>query len=70
MENYNRTVIDLYKKCFTDYVNGSPTDTNLISEAQRVLNFAIDKAKINNEPTKQLEALKDDLGHLKYSILP
>lgn len=70
MENYNRVVIDLYKKCFTDYVNGSPIDADSILEAQRLLNFAIDKAKIGNEPTDQLEALKNDLGHLKYSILP
>ena len=70
MENYNRIVIDLYKKCFTDYVNGSPVDADAIMEAQKVLNFAIDKAKVNNEPTDQLEALNNDLGYLKYVILP
>lgn len=70
MENYNRIVIDLYKKCFTDYVNGSPVDADAIMETQKVLNYAIDKAKISNEPTDQLEALNNDLRYLKYSILP
>lgn len=70
MENYNRLVIDLYKRCFTDYVNGSPVNADAIQETKRVLNFAIDKAKVNNEPTDQLEALNNDLGYLKYSILP
>lgn len=69
MENYNRLVIDLYKRCFTDYVNGSTVDADAIQEAQRVLNFAIDKAKINNEPTEILEALKKDVGYLKYDLL-
>ena len=69
MENYNRIVIDLYKKCFTNHVNGLPIDADLIMEAQRVLNFAIDKAKVNNEPIIELEALNSDLEYLKYSIL-
>lgn len=70
MEDYNRLVIDLYKRCFTDYVNGSPVDADAIQEVQRVLNFAIDKAKIgNNEPADALEALKKDVGYLKYDLL-
>lgn len=69
MEDLNRVVIDLYKRCFTDYVNGSPVDADAIQEAQRVLNFAIDKAKISNEPTDMLEALKKDVGYLKYDLL-
>lgn len=69
MEDYNRLVIDLYKRCFTDYINGSPIDADAIQEAQRVLNFAIDKAKIGNEPTYTLEALKKDVGYLKYDLL-
>lgn len=69
MENYNRLVIDLYKRCFTDYVNGSPVDADAIQETRRVLNFAIDKAKISNEPTDMLEALKKDVEYLKYDLL-
>lgn len=69
MEDYNRLVIDLYKRCFTDYINGSPVDVDAIQEAQRVLNFAIDKAKIDNEPTDTLESLKKDVGYLKYDLL-
>lgn len=69
MEDLNRVVIDLYKRCFTDYVNGAPVDADVIQETQRVLNFAIDKAKISNEPTDMLEALKKDVGYLKYDLL-
>lgn len=69
MDDYNRIVIDLYKKSFTDYIKGSPVDVDTILEAQRVLNFAIDKAKIGNEPTDKLEALKNDVGYLKYELL-
>lgn len=69
MEDYNRLVIDLYKRCFTDYVNGSPVDADAIQEVQRVLNFAIDKAKIGNESADTLEALKKDVGYLKYDLL-
>lgn len=69
MEDYNRLVIDLYKRCFTDYINESPVDADAIQEAQRVLNFAIDKAKIGNKPTDTLEALKKDVGYLKYDLL-
>lgn len=69
MEDYNRLVIDLYKRCFTDYINGSPVDADAIQEVQRVLNFAIDKAKIGNEPADTLEALKKDVGYLKYDLL-
>ena len=69
MEDYNRLVIDLYKRCFTDYINGSPVDVDAIQESQRVLNFAIDKAKIGNEPTDTLESLKKDVGYLKYDLL-
>lgn len=69
MEDYNRLVIDLYKRCFTDYINGSPVDADAIQEVQRVLNFAIDKAKIGNEPTDTLEPLKKDVEYLKYDLL-
>jgi hypothetical protein len=69
MEKYNRMVIELYKKCFADHIKGIAIDENIISEVQRELNFAIDRAKINNEPTKELEALKSDVAYLKYNLL-
>ena len=69
MEYYNRLVIDLYKRCFSDYINGSPVDADAIQEVQRVLNFAIDKAKISNESVEMLEALRKDVGYLKYDLL-
>ena len=69
MENYNRLVIDLFKRSFTDYISGSPVDADAIQEVHRLLNFAIDKAKINNEPIDSLEALKKDVGYLKYDLL-
>jgi hypothetical protein len=68
MENYNRLVIDLYKKVFTDYKNGEQPDVEILTEAQKKLNFAIDKAKINNEPADELEALKSDIDYLKYEL--
>lgn len=62
-------VIELYKKCFVDHTKGITVDENSISEIQKELNFAIDRAKINNEPTKELEALKSDVAYLKYDLL-
>lgn len=50
-------------------LHGSPVDADAIQEAQRVLNFAIDKAKIGNEPTDTLESLKKDVEYLKYDLL-
>ncbi|MDH6307981.1 hypothetical protein M2451_002500 [Dysgonomonas sp. PFB1-18] len=69
MEKYNRIVIELYKKCFSDHINGKEIDENVVSEAQKELNFAIDKAKVHNEPTDELESLKEDINHLKYNLL-
>lgn len=69
MENYNRMVIDLYRKCFTDYVSGSPVDADAIQEVQRGINFAIDKAKIENYSIEELEGLKKDIEYLKYELL-
>lgn len=69
MENHYRTVIDLYKKCFTDYMNGAQIDTSSLMEVINIINFAIDKAKINDLPTNELESLKEDVQFLKYQIL-
>ena len=69
MEKYYRIVLDLYKQCFNDYVNKLPVNVDAVSEAQKCLNFAIDRAKINNEPCNELEDLKRDLNALKYDLL-
>lgn len=68
MEKYYRIVLDLYKQSFSDYVNKYPVNVDAISEAQKCLNFAIDKAKINSEPCDELEALKSDVNKLKYEL--
>lgn len=69
MEKYYRIVLDLYKQSFSDYVNKYPVNVDAISEAQKCLNFAIDKAKINNEPCEELDVLKSDVDKLKYELL-
>lgn len=69
MEKYSRIVIDLYKSCFTSHVKGTETNDTAIMEACKELNFAIDKAKINNEPSEYLEVLKKDIEYLKYELL-
>lgn len=69
MENLNRMVIDLYKRCFTDYVNGSPVDAGSLMESLNVINYAIDKAIVNNESIEELDKLKSDIEYLKYKIL-
>lgn len=69
MEKYNRMVIEVYKKCLTDQFKGFPIDLDAISNTQRELNAAIDCAKIKNEPTSELEALKNDVGYIKYDLL-
>jgi hypothetical protein len=69
MENHYRIVIDLYKKCFTDYMNGTQVDASSLIEVVNIINFAIDKAKINDLPTSELECLKEDVQFLRYQIL-
>lgn len=69
MENFNRIVIDLYRKCFKDFKAGNETDIETLTDAQKRLNFAIDHAKVNNLPSDELEALKNDINHLKYELL-
>lgn len=69
MEKYSRIVIDLYKSCFTDHVKGARNNDTEIMEVCKELNFAIDKAKINNEPSEFLENLKKDIEYLKYELL-
>lgn len=69
MENFNRIVIDLYRKCFEDFKAGNETVIEMLTDAQKRLNFAIDHAKVNNLPTSELESLKNDVDHLKYELI-
>lgn len=69
MENFNRLVIDLYRKCFDDFRAGNAIDLKMLTEAQNKLDFTIDHAKVNNLPSDELEALKSDINHLKYKLL-
>lgn len=69
MENYDRMVIDLYKRFFSEYKKGGYIDVSVLTEAQNSLNFAIDRAKVANLPFEELEALKIDLAYLKYDLL-
>lgn len=69
MENFNRIVIDLYRKCFEDFKAGNETDIEMLTDAQKRLNFAIDHAKVNNLSTSELESLKNDVDHLKYELI-
>lgn len=68
VEHY-RSVIDVYRKFFTDYKNGKQIDAEMLTEAQIKLNFAIDHAKVNDLPSDDLEALKDDINYLKYELI-
>lgn len=69
MENFNRLVIDLYRKCFDDFKAGNAIDLKTLIEAQNKLDFAIDHAKVSNLPSDELEALKNDINHLKYELI-
>ena len=69
MEQYSRMVIDLYKKCFTDYKNNSMIDVDSMQEIHLVLKLAIDKAKIESTPSAELELLLKDVEYLKYTLL-
>jgi hypothetical protein len=50
-------------------VNGTQIDASSLMEVINIINFAIDKAKINDLPTNELESLKEDVQFLKYQIL-
>lgn len=69
MEDYNRMVIELYKKSFADYVNNNPVNVDEILEAQQAISNAITKATVQGIETDALERLKADVDYLKYKIL-
>ncbi|MEG1554638.1 MAG: hypothetical protein RR363_06415 [Rikenellaceae bacterium] len=66
---HQRKVIDLYRKCFDDFKTGGEIDLKTLTEVQNKLNFAIDHAKVSNLPSDELEALKNDINHLKYELI-
>lgn len=60
-----RFVIELYKSL----CSGAMPDKNMLTEAQRRLNFAIDYAEVNNLPFEDFEALKSEINHIKYNLI-
>lgn len=69
MEDYSKLVIELYREQFLAYTVGLPVDVDSIFSVQDCLLKAIDKAKVNNEPTDYLVNLKNEVDFLKYPIL-
>ena len=65
MEDYSKLVIELYREQFLTYTVG----VDSIFSVQDCLLKAIDKAKVNNEPTDYLVNLKNEVDFLKYQIL-
>lgn len=70
MENidFNRLVIDTIKQSFSEYVSTGEVSAGLITETQKRLNFELDRRKVSNEPTKELEALRGDISWLKNDL--
>lgn len=69
MEDYSKLVIELYKEQFLAYTAGLPVNVDSILGVQGCLLKAIDKAKVNNEPTDYLVNLKNEVDFLRYQIL-
>lgn len=69
MENCNRTVIELLKKTFSDYIATGKADADLINEAQKSLAFEMDRRKVGNLPCGEIEALYGDVMWLKCDLL-
>lgn len=59
MEKYSRMVIDLYKEA----IMGRATADKIL-EVEKELSCALTAARINNEPTEQLQELIEDLHFL------
>lgn len=60
-----RFVMELYRSLS----DGIKPDDKTLTEAQKRLNFAIDHAKVNDLPFDELEALKNEINHIKYDLL-
>ena len=69
MEDYSRYVIDLFKTSFADYVNTGNVDVNQLVEAQKKLACEIDRRKVGNLPSDELEALYGDVTWLKCDLM-
>lgn len=68
MENFNRLVIDTLKDSLSEYVSTGSVDTAKIENAQKRLNFELDRRKVSNESTKGIEALRSDISWLKNDL--
>ena len=64
MEDYSKLVIELYREQFLAYTVGLPVNVDSIFSVQDCLLKAIDKAKVNNEPTDYLVNLKNEVDFL------
>ncbi len=60
MENYNRMVIDLLKEALTS----KRINPASVLKVKRELSCAITAAKIQDQPTKELELLLKDVEYL------
>lgn len=68
MEKLNRLVIDTLKESLSEYVSTGSVDKAKIENAQKRLNFELDRRKVSNEPTEELEALRSDISWLKNDL--
>lgn len=66
--DYNRLVIDLFKKSFATYVATGKKDDVALSDGITTLSKAIDRAVIAGEDTSSLERLKSDLQYIRFQI--
>lgn len=66
--DYNRLVIDLFKKSFAAYVATGNKDDVALSDGITTLSKAIDRAVIAGEDTSSLERLKSDLQYVRFQI--
>lgn len=66
--DYNRLVIDLFKKSLATYVATGNKDDVALSDGITTLSKAIDRAVIAGEDTSSLERLKSDLQYIRFQI--
>lgn len=66
--DYNRLVIDLFKKSFASYAATGAKDDEALSDGITMLSKAIDRAVIAGEEASSLEHLKCDLQYIRFEI--
>lgn len=68
MENFNRLVIDTLKESLSEYISTRSVDKTKIENAQKRLSFELDRCKVSNESTEEIEALRGDISWLKNDL--